>query len=619
MCGISGYFGKESSEPSKKHVHHTLKKMENRGKDGFGFDKVNLDNNKKLLFLHTRLSIIDPEIRSNQPLKDDEGMIVFNGMIYNFLEIRKKLIKKNIKFKTKSDTEVLLKFLNYYGIKKLNMLDGMWSFAYYNFLEKKLYLSRDRFGEKPLFFCKHRSNFIFGSYFDYILNLYNNKKFKLNFNKVENFIKNSWKSTNPDETYESYFKDIYAVKPGTYITINQNNVIKEKKYWNPLVFKKNSNLNYNKATKVLKKEYTDIIKKRLISDYPISCLLSGGIDSSSIVSVSKKFLNKKITCFSSDTADKNYDEKYLIKKTTDKYKLKSFFIKPKKNNQINLKKIKDIVYRTGNMLPTSTWLIYSYLNSEIKKKKFKVLLSGIGGDEFFSGYYIHHLHYLYSIKNKKKFLKKYDEWEKHVVPFIRSESLKNFEFYSNNHNKIGATFVDRIMIYKFFKSKKIHKFKNKIYFKDHHKNELYKDVMHHSLQGQLPYMDLVSMFHGIESRAPILSHKLYELAFSLPRDFLIKNGYGKAIFRDSLNDVVDSEILSEREKKGFYLDLNSFFNLKNDSLIKFIFKNNKINSILKVNEVRKMLNKPIKNNQENHLIFSIINSVFFLEKYKEYL
>ena len=212
------------------------------------------------------------------------------------------------------------------------------------------------------------------------------------------------------------------------------------------------------------------------------------------------------------------------------------------------------------MLPTSTWLIYSYLNSEIKKKNFKVLLSGVGGDEFFSGYYIHHLHYLYSIKNQKFFYEKYNEWKKYVVPFIRSDSLKNFEFYSNNQNKLGATFIDRIMIYRFFKSKKIYKFKNKKYFKDHHKNELYKDVMHHSLQGQLPYLDLVSMFNGIESRSPILSHKLYELAFSLPRDFLVKNGYGKAIFRDSLYGVVDNEILDEREKKGFYLDLNSFFN-----------------------------------------------------------
>ena len=143
--------------------------------------------------------------------------------------------------------------------------------------------------------------------------------------------------------------------------------------------------------------------------------------------------------------------------------------------------------------------------------------------------------------------------------------------------------------------------------------------MHHSLQGQLPYIDLVSMFHGIESRAPILSHKLYQLAFALPREYLIKNGYGKAVFRESLSGVVDKDILKEREKVGFFLGLNSFFNLKDNNLVKLIFKNKKINSILKINEVKKMLNRPVKNNQENHLIFSIINSVFFLEKYKKYL
>ena len=618
MCGISGYFGNHNSEPSNSNINLTLKQMKNRGRDGSGFEKIDCQNKKKLLFLHTRLSIIDPEIRSNQPLMDGEGIIVFNGMIYNFLEIRKKLIKKKIKFRTKSDTEVLLKFLNYYGIKNLNMLDGMWSFAYYNFSEKNLYLCRDRFGEKPLFFCKHRNNLIFGSYFDYILKLYDKKKFKLNFNKVENFIKNSWKSTNFDQNYESFFKGIYSVKPGTYLIINKQNIV-EKKYWDPININESKYFDYNTAKEKLKKDYINIIKKRLISDYPVSCLLSGGVDSSSIVSVSKKFLNKKITCFSSFTKDKNYDEMHLIKKTTSKYKLKNNFVKPIKSNKINLNIVKKIIYETGNMIPTSTWLIYSYLNSEIKKKKFKVLLSGVGGDEFFSGYYIHHLHYLYSIKDQNNFSKKYNEWLKFIVPHIRSESLKNFKFYSKNLNKVNATFMDRVMIYKFFKSKKTLKVEKKKYFKNHHRNELYKDIMYHSLQGQLPFIDLISMFHGIESRAPILSHKLYELAFSLPRDFLVKNGYGKAIFRDSLRNVVDDEILKEREKIGFYLNLNSFFNLKDKKLLKLIFKNKKINSILKVKEVKKMLKKPLINNQENHLIFSIINTVFFLEKYKKYI
>ena len=137
MCGISGFFGSKKKAPSDSQLKTTLKIMKNRGKDGDGLINLDVNKEKKLSFLHTRLAIIDPSKSSNQPFEDDDGIIVFNGMIYNYLEIKKKLIKKKISFKTKSDTEVLLKFLNYKGLEYLDELDGMWSFAYYSKIKKK--------------------------------------------------------------------------------------------------------------------------------------------------------------------------------------------------------------------------------------------------------------------------------------------------------------------------------------------------------------------------------------------------------------------------------------------------------------------------------------------------
>ncbi len=619
MCGISGFFGNQKQSPSKLNIIKTLKIMKNRGKDGQGNFNLSFEK-KNLSLLHSRLAIIDPQSRSNQPFEDKNGIIIFNGMIYNYLEIKKKLEGKNIKFTTNSDTEVLLKFLNHYGIEKIDMLDGMWSFAYFNFKKKKLYLCKDRFGEKPLFYFKDKSNITFGSYYDYILNLSKKTKFKLNFSKVKNFIKYNWKFTYNSEKGETFFKNILSLEPGTYITCNIKGDIKKKKYWNPLNSKIKRSLNYKESTNKLRNEYKKVIKKRLISDYPVSCLLSGGIDSSSIVSTSAKYLKKRINCFSVGTKDKDYDEKRLINKTTKKYNLHNLFVNPVRSNRKNLNLIKDIVFKSGNMLPTSTWLIFHYLSKEIKKNKFKVLLSGVGGDEFFSGYYVHHLHYLYSIKNRYNFINKYNEWQKFIVPFIRSNNMKDFNLYKKNIRKnLNPSFSDRTIIYKYFSNRAVYKSKKEKFFDNHHKNELYKDVMFHSLQGQLPYLDLIGMTNNIETRAPILSSKLFELAFSYPNDFLVRKGFGKAIFRDSLKSIVDNQILNNHEKVGFFANLDQFFNFRDKKLEKFILSNSLINSIFKVNILKKLLKKNNKNNQEQHLIFATINCLFFLKKYKKYL
>tara|TARA_B100001057_G_scaffold221234_1_gene221633 strand:- start:426 stop:2288 length:1863 start_codon:yes stop_codon:yes gene_type:complete len=619
MCGMSGYFGSLRNQPSNSDIKRTLTVMKNRGTEASGFEQINVNNNRIINFLHTRISIFDPIPRSNQPFKDEDGILIFNGSIYNYLELKREMLKKKIKFETKSDTEVLLKFLNYYGVTKINRLDGTWSFAYFNFKKKKLYLCRDRFGEKPLFYLKDKSNIIFGSYYDYIINLYKHKKYKINHKKIEQFIINSWKSPHMNQNYESYFNKIFYVKPGTLITVNPGGEIKESKYWSPLKIKIKKNISFNDAKKKLKSEIIDVVGKRLRSDVPVASLLSGGIDSNLITTVASKFHKVNLNCYSTEPKDKRYSEKNLIKLTTKKYKLKNTFIKIKKNNKINLNIMKKLIFGTGNMFPTTTWLAYHYLNESIRKKGVRVLLTGIGGDEFFSGYYIHQLHYLRSILHRKKLFKsKFNEWKKYITPLIRSESLKNFDYYLENSKRTEPTFMDRLSIYKYIKKKSVKIKKDKIYLKDYHKNELYKDVMIYSNQGVLPPSDTISAFHGIENRAPMLSKQLYELAFSLPGDFLFRNGYSKAILRESMKNVIPSKINNNREKTGFFIGIDKFFNMNKKSMIKFLFSNKKINSLLKINNLKKMLKKPIKDNQENHLIFAIINANLFLDKYKKY-
>ena len=174
MCGIAGYFGNLDNPPNTKILKRTLKLMSTRGPDYKNYFIKNVET-KNLSLLHSRLSIIDPSKRSSQPFKDKDGILIFNGAIYNYLELKHELKQKKIKFHTNSDTEVLLKYLNLYGTSRLNNLEGMWSFAYFNFKKKRLTLSRDRFGEKPLYYQYYNGNLIFRSNLNYINSINDNK------------------------------------------------------------------------------------------------------------------------------------------------------------------------------------------------------------------------------------------------------------------------------------------------------------------------------------------------------------------------------------------------------------------------------------------------------------
>ena len=616
MCGISGFFGSNLNSPNKESIINTLNLMKNRGTDDSGVFEYDVNKNHKVIFNHSRLSIIDPNPNSSQPFVDEDGMLVFNGMIYNYLEIKKDLKKKKIKFITNSDTEVLLKFLNYYGEEKISELDGMWSFAYYNFKKKKLVLSRDSFGEKPLFYNLRKNYLYFGSSLNYIPSL-SAKKFKINYDKFENYLKFGFRTLCNDN--ESFFKEINSLEPGCNLILNEKLKFKKQEYWIPKKITIKNSLNYKQEKKNLTKIFKNVLKKRLRSDFPMACLLSGGIDSSSIVSIANKISNKNIHCFSVKPRDKDYDEDKQIQTIIKKNNIKHQYIDIKKDNKKNLLHLQNVIQSTGNIVPTSTYLIFSLLCKRIKSEKFKVLLTGYGGDEMFAGFYIHQLHYLYSIKkNPSVFKKKYLEWQKFVKPLLRNKYLRNYEKYKENmKKKEDVMFYDFMGMKQYFKS---FRFKNKKKlvptFSDHLKDCLYKDMRYYSLPGQIAAVDNIAMHHGIENRTPFLSKDIFKKTFSYPNHFLINKGYGKYIFRDILKNKVDDTILKNRNKIGFFMNIQHLLDLESKALRKIIFSNKFIKSIINVKMLKILLDKKDKNNQESHFIFAILNTIFFINKFE---
>lgn len=600
MCGIAGYFGYQKNQPNFGQIKKCLNLMKNRGPDFQGFNKFSFEN-KVSIMLHSRLSIIDPEIRANQPFEDESGILSFNGEIYNYLELKKNY--KLNQLKTGSDTEVLLKYLNKFSLPKED-LDGMWSYAYFDKKKRELILCRDRFGEKPLYFLYHNSNYYYGSNISYIFALSGINK-NLNEEKILSFISYGFKSLFLNN--KTFFSEIKNIESSSALIINNQLNLKKKFIWRKITHIETDNSFYNEKKIQLKSLLIETFSKRFRSDFPMACLLSGGIDSSAIVGLAKTINNIDLNCFSIKTDDKNYDESERINSLCKSFNLKPNYVRLNKINNYDF--LEKIISDTYYPLSSISYLVYAHLNKAVKEKNFRVLLTGIGGDEIFAGYYTHHMNYLVqSFKNRKNFKNIFSTWKKFTKPLVRSKILSDFDYYRKQLKKKLPSFHEKEEISKFVKKKKELKVKEKIFCKKNFfRNQLSKDLFRDTVPPQILSADQVSMHFSIENRTPFLSHELFKFSNSISDECLIRNGFGKAILRDALSEFLPESIINFREKIGFYANINKLFHTNSKKFKDQLFQSNYINSLINVNQVNKLLQKDYMNNAESKFIFCILN------------
>ena len=608
MCGIAGYFGKSGLVDFK--ISELKSTMKNRGPDFFNYFSSAIANNNISLF-HSRLSIIDLEDRSNQPFIDDDCVLVFNGEIYNYLEIRKQLKKKNYIFNTASDTEVLLKSYKEFGIDCVKKFIGMWSFALWDKKKKKLFLSRDTFGEKPLFYYFDKKNFFFGSEIKFIKKL---SQFKLNINDdyIANNLFNGYKSLNKKDLTQ--FQNIFQLEPGTNLEINLDLKIKKKKYWHPKL-QIDKSLSYNDAIKTTNQLLIKSLELRMRSDVPVAFCLSGGIDSGYLASLASKVFNKKISTFSLIDEDSRYDESDNINAIINDLKCDStkIEINRSKNNAFN--EIKKLTHYHDSPIATLSYYIHSKMTKRIADKKFKVSISGVGSDEIFTGYYDHFLSFFQTTKSSNYFNDNLDSWKINVRPFIRNPNLREHELYIKNPNNRENVYEKNFNISKFSKLNINSKFNEKFFCKELLRNRMMNEMFHETVPVMLKHDDLNSMYNSIENRSPFLDRELYEFSLTIPPEYLISNGYQKNLLRQSSKNFLIDKIRLDRKKRGFNASINSILNLKNKKNIDKIFNNvDPINEYVNLKKLYKTINFENIPNHLSKLLFSIVTTNYFLEE-----
>lgn len=562
MCGIAGAvsFDKNLSSKNTSFVKSMSKSMLHRGPDAGGFFS---DNNVALS--HRRLSIIDLDESSNQPMQssDEQIIIVFNGEIYNHEYLRKKLERKHT-FQTKnSDTEVIINAYKEWGINCVDQFVGMFAFAIYDVDNKKVFLARDRLGKKPLYYTVENNTLYFSSenqaFFDSKL------KEKI-FNEESIYHYLTYLTTPAPNTF---YKGIYKLEAGYYCEISTKHKLEKTQYWNISDFiNKENSTSSNEAYISTNKLLEDSMYHRNVADVPISIALSGGLDSSLNLFYTKKIRTDRVSTINIkfDTSTKG-DESQIARKFSEENSVR--FIHKVLDETEFTNWIKDYLNVTKDVPAgdPNTALMFG-ISRIARENNYKVLLVGEGGDEI-GGYPIYKkLDYLDKImKHIPDFLSK---WIVNFARFIPHNNLKkkiirvfSVPTYANRFI-FGFTEFEKRKFWK--KRKKFDSYKALKDFADEIRDDLKDSYLRKVLNIEyklrlaellLPRVDYPSMAASIEARSPFMDHKLIEYSASLPWSIKMENGPKTILKKISENKL--PEYIIKSPKVGFGQLLNPFF------------------------------------------------------------
>ena len=607
MCGISGCIVNKPLD--KNLINNTLNLMKNRGPDSNSYKKFYFG--EKIIYLfHSRLKILDLNSRSDQPFIKNNIFLIFNGEIYNYIELRNILLNKGYNFSTTSDTEVLMNAYIEYGENIEKVLEGMWAFAIFDINKKKLILSRDRFGEKPIFFSKLQNNFYFGSEIKYIHSL-TNTKFEINYDTVKMFLVYGYKSIYKKQA--NFYKNIFQLQSSSKLFFKSQDEIIINKYWSPNI--NQAKISIDDAIDGSIYFLENSLRKKMRSDVPIAFNLSGGVDSSSLVAIANKKLNINVNTYSIIDDDPKYNENKNISNNVKEFSTNHTNINLKKSFSIN--KLIELIDYHDQPLCTISYVAHAMLQEQISKDGFKVSISGTAADEIYSGYYDHHLYYLHNIRYKSNYQKSLTNWTKYIKDFVRNPYLSDPKLFENK----GESFRDYIYLnsktYKsFLLDKNFNKnfidveFNNKSILKNRMLNELFRETIPIILENE----DLNSMKYSVENRSPFLDSELVNFMNSIPVEYLIKDGYSKYILRETTKGLLGDIVRLDRQKKGFNLSIESFFDLNNQENKEYLLADSPIYDIIDKSLFTEYVNREdFQKNSDKKFIFNFINSKIFLE------
>lgn len=583
-----------------------------------GPDEEGIFDEKNIGLGIRRLSIIDVN-GGKQPISNETQDIwtVFNGEIYNYKKIQQELINRGHKFETNSDTETIVHAYEEYGLNFVKKLRGMFSIAIWDYRQKKIILIRDRIGIKPLYYWIKDNKLLFASELKALVEC-DQIKLVINKNAINDYL--SFLYVPPPKTI---FENIYKLLPGEMLIFNQDGKYETQTYWD--IKFSNEHKTEEEYTKKLRELLEESIDLRMVSDVPVGVLLSSGLDSSVVATLAAKKSPYEINTYTvgfEDEKDNQYNE--LIESKEFSEKLGTNHHEIIVNSQDSLKHLDEVVWQLDEPFSNPTTTL-NYIISEFASRSSKVVLSGVGGDEMFGGY------------PKYKALKIFNNFSKipnfivkdlntlvQKLPDSSGENIvKAKRFFGAWKKEQIEQYISFVTYFSKEEKEKIIGKKNNSYeeeikemftkiekqgTKDFFKKMFYVESKSYLPNNILEYTDKTSMAASLETREPLLDHKIVEFAANIPFDLKIKNDSTKYILKQAVKDIIPKEVL-HRKKRGFTPPLINWLNNDIKELeSKYISKNKiKERGIMEYDEIKKIFTQFKEGKKHNYMkIWNII-------------
>ena len=615
MCGIVGVFNLNGEPFGLSALKNMADAIAHRGPDGEGY--FTEDN---IALAHRRLSILDVSPKGAQPMtsKDGDWVVIFNGCIYNFLELKQELQAKGHEFISTTDTEVIVEGLAEYGPAFFERLDGMFAVGAWHKSEKALYLSRDRFGVKPLYYWFTGKTLVFASEIKAIIK-HPGFQVKLNYEAL-----NEYFTFQNMFTFHTLFDGVWMLPPANTVRIDSaSSAVIHRSWWDYDFTQPDQKMSFEDARAETERLFKRAVSRQMISDVPVGSYLSGGMDSGSITALASKHVSRlaTFTCgfdMSEVTGvEANYDERRDAELMANNFKTEHY------EQVLNAGDIRwslpRVVYHLEDLRVGMSYP--NYYISRLASKFVKVCLQGTGGDELFGGYPWRYYRIFKSVSQSEFFDQYYDFWQR-LVPDHQREEL----FTPMVRKQVDFQEPRKIF-------ERVFTFNDKLKYnkpEDHINNSLYFEAKTF-LPGLLLVGDKLSMANGLEERFPFLDNELVNFAQKVPVNYKLGNleqmlridenefrdkrklyqefDDGKNVLRKAMMSFMPEKIIN-RKKQGFSAPDESWYRGENAAYIKELLLNKKTVSSDFINPdyMRKIVNEHV-NDHINHrlLIWSFMN------------